>query len=139
MTKLKFNKHQTDLLDKALEQYQVNESRNNLNAKQQMVFVISQMTSTDILGPKRIEDEDFEDYKLRRKLENLWRQMKLEGKFAWVSKSMTQEPTTGVWVNSGGGTYSKDVHGFLDAGAEKKANKLAERKLKNENKKTVNP
>ena len=113
MTKLKFTKKQTELLDKALETHQLQESRKNLTAKQQRVFVASQMTSADLLGPKRLEGEDFEEYKERRTIENLWYKMQSQGKFVWVSTSWREEPATGMYINEGGGTYIKAIHGEL--------------------------
>jgi hypothetical protein len=113
MTKLKFNKKQTELLDKAIESYEIKESRNNLSAKQQRVFIASQMTSADLLGNARLDGEDFEEYKERRKLEKLWTKIHLEGKYAWVSVDYEEDSNAGMFINKGGGTYVKAIHGEL--------------------------
>ena len=110
----------TELLDKALETLEVDkETRNNLTGEQQRSFIVSQMTSDDLLGSKRVEGESFTEYKERRTLEKLWLKMVKSGKFAWVSVDMKQEPTTGMWMNNGGGTYKKELYGELEHKKEK--------------------
>jgi hypothetical protein len=126
---MKLNKQQSELLDKALESYEVKESKNNLSAKQQMVFIASQMTSDDLLGNARQEGEDFEEYKQRRKLEQLWTKMHLQGKFAWVAVDYQEAEIEGMMMNNGGGTYKKELYGEFEH-KKHKIEKMKARKVK---------
>ena len=122
-------------LASAMEQFEIpKDSRDNLKAKQKRVFVASQMTIKELKGNKRLEGEDFETYKERRAVENIWNKIAESGKMAWTSVSMEYEEVQkgmGFHVNKGGGTYEKSKHGFLTPADEKKSLKLAKRKLKN--------
>ena len=119
----------------ALDQYEIpKDSRDNLKAKQKRVFVATQMSIHDLQGNKRLEGEDFETYKERREIENVWHKIKESGRLAWTAVSMQYEEVQkgmGFHVNKGGGTYKKTTHGFLTTWDENKAKKLATRKLKN--------
>lgn len=124
---MNLNTKQNELLDKALEAFEVKESKNNLSAKQQMVFIASQMTGDDLLGNARLEGEDFEAYKQRRKIEKFFTKMYLQGKFAWVAVDYQSEPNSGMYMNAGGGTFKKELYGEF----EHKKNKVERLKARN--------
>lgn len=126
---MKLNKQHTELLDKALETFQLTESRNNLSAKQQMVFIASQMTGDDLLGNARQEGEDFEEYKQRRNIEKLFNKIHSQGKFAWVAIDWQEESSTGMFMNQGGGTYKKSLYGELEH-KKNKVERIKARKVK---------
>ena len=70
---------------------------------------ISKETKTiKIFGPKRLENESFEDYKIRQKMENFVYKYKLKGKYLWVSVDLSNKD----W-NRVGGTYEYKKHGKL--------------------------
>ena len=100
-------------INKAFEQYGINETASNLSARQQIVFIASQYQSSDLLGPARLADETFEEYKFRQKIERTWLDVTKQGKVAWVSKDLQYHESIGGYINNGGGTYTKSRHGEL--------------------------
>ena len=70
-------------------------------------------TSSDLKGPKRLEDESFDDYKFRRDIEAVWTKNRKRGNMVWIATAQTMDKASGVWYNVGGGTYTKATHGEL--------------------------
>jgi hypothetical protein len=104
------------LLDEAITEYDVTITKSDLSKKSQRVFIASKLTIHDLQGMARLEGENYEEYIERRIIENLWTKMSLEGKYAWLSVDLQKESIDGVdmYVNKGGGTYRKDIHGILE-------------------------
>ena len=65
-------------------------------------------TTLKIFGPKRLEGETFEDYKIRQKMENLVYKYKSKGKYLWISVDLSNKD----W-NRVGGAYEYKKHGKL--------------------------
>lgn len=119
-------------LNEALTQYEVTTPKADLKKKSQRVFIASQMTIKDLKGNARLEGEDFEEYRERRTIENTWLKMKSKGEFGWLSIDMQQESIADgmdFYVNKGGGTYIKAVHGVFEH-KKKKTEKMKARNVK---------
>ena len=104
------------VLNEAIAEYDVTVDKSDLSKKSQRVFIASKLTIKDLKGPARLEGENYEEYRERRTIEDLWTKMSLEGKYAWLSVDLQKESINGVdmYVNKGGGTYRKDIHGILE-------------------------
>ena len=84
--------------------------------KEQNIEVIKEWNSDNLKGAKRLTDESFSDYKVRRRQENLWYKLyKTPGAhLVWLSKTLQQDKVNDIQFWSPGNTYNKDKHGKLE-------------------------
>ena len=81
------------------------------------IETIKNWTSENLQGPKRLEDETFDDYKNRRRQENLWYKLYTTpgAHLVWLSKTVQEDPTNKMLFWSPGNTYIKSIHGDLES------------------------
>ena len=70
-------------------------------------------SAENLKGPKRLENESFDDYKDRRSIENFWTKLHLKGKYAWLTTNLIFDKDLQRYFNKGGGTYRKAIFGEL--------------------------
>lgn len=119
----------SNLLNEAIAEYDVTVKPEDISKKTKRVFIASKLTIKDLQGPARLEGENYEEYRERRTIENLWTKMSMEGQYAWLSVDLQKENVgdgVEMYVNKGGGTYVKAIHGVF----EHKRNVIEKRKAR---------